>query len=43
LSLFNQMTDNVKEDKNKQIDEAMDKIRNKHGIKTITFAALIKK
>jgi DNA polymerase-4 len=43
LSLFDQMENNVKKDKNKQIDEAMDKIRNKHGAKTITFAALVKK
>jgi DNA polymerase-4 len=43
LSLFDQMEDNVKKDKNKQIDKAMDKIKNKHGSETITFAALVKK
>src|SRR5664280_931912 len=43
LSLFDQMEDNVKKDKNRQIDKAMDKIRNKHGSETITFAALVKK
>jgi len=43
LSLFDQMEDNVKKDKNKQIDEAMDKIRNKHGSEKITFATLVKK
>jgi hypothetical protein len=37
------MEDNVKKDKNKQIDKAMDKIKNKHGSETITFAALVKK
>ncbi len=31
LSLFDQMEGNVKKDKNKQIDEVMDKIGNKHG------------
>ena len=43
LTLFDQMEDNVKSDKNEQIDKAMDKIRNKHGSKKITFAALVKK
>jgi len=43
LSLFDQMQDNVQADKNKQIDKAMDKIRNKHGSEIITFAALVKK
>jgi len=43
LSLFDQMEDNVKNDKNERIDEAMDKIRHKHGSEMITFAALIKK
>src|SRR5665647_924503 len=43
LSLFDQREDTVINDKNKQIDEAMDKIRNKHGSETITFAALVKK
>ena len=43
LSLFDQIKDNVKTDKNKRIDSAMDKIRSKHGSETITFAALIKK
>jgi DNA polymerase-4 len=43
LSLFDQRENTVINDKNKQIDEAMDKIRNKHGSETITFAALVKK
>ncbi|MFA6413042.1 MAG: DNA polymerase IV [Syntrophales bacterium] len=43
LSLFDQMEDNVKKEKNERIDEAMDKIRNKHGSEIITFAALVKK
>ena len=43
LSLFEQMENNVKSEKNKKIDKAMDKIRNKHGSEIITFAALIKK
>ncbi len=43
LSLFDQMEDNVKNDKNEQIDKAMDRIRNKHGSEIITFAALVKK
>ena len=30
-------------DQHIEIDEAMDKIRNKHGSETITFAALVKK
>jgi hypothetical protein len=36
-------TYNVKNDKNERIDEAMDKIRSKHGAKIITFAALVEK
>ncbi|MCX5829081.1 MAG: DNA polymerase IV [Deltaproteobacteria bacterium] len=43
LSLFDQMEDNVKNEKNERIDEAMDKIRSKHGSGVITFAALVKK
>jgi DNA polymerase IV len=43
LSLFDQRPDSVINDKNKQIDNAMDKIRNRHGSEIITFAALIKK
>ena len=43
LSLFDQISDNVKNDKNERIDKAMDEIRNKHGSKIITFAALVKK
>jgi DNA polymerase-4 len=43
LSLFDQTTYNVKNDKNERIDEAMDKIRSKHGAKIITFAALVEK
>lgn len=42
-SLFDQMEDNMRTDKNEQIDAAMDKIRNKYGSKTITFATLVKK
>ena len=43
LSLFDQMDDKVKNDKNERIDRAMDEIRNKHGSEIITFAALVKK
>ncbi len=43
LSLFDQMESRVKNDKNERIDKVMDKIRNKHGSETITFAALVKK
>jgi DNA polymerase-4 len=43
LSLFDQKEGNVKSDKNKQIDKAMDKIRDKHGSEIITFATLVKK
>jgi len=37
------MEDNVKNEKNERIDEAMDKIRSKHGSGVITVAALVKK
>jgi DNA polymerase-4 len=43
LSLFDQIKDNVKNDKIKRIDKAMDKMRNKYGSEIITFAALVKK
>ncbi len=43
LSLFDQIEDNVKNEKNKQIESAMDIIRNKHGSEIITLAALVKK
>jgi DNA polymerase-4 len=43
LSLFDQMEDTVKNDKNERIDKAMDKIRSKHGSEIITFATLVKK
>ncbi|MEE9910912.1 MAG: DNA polymerase IV [Deltaproteobacteria bacterium] len=43
LSLFDQKEDHIKSERDKRIDAAMDKIRNKHGSETITFAALIKK
>jgi len=43
LSLFDQMKDNVNNDKNERIDKAMDKIRNKHGSEIITFASLVRK
>ena len=42
-SLFDQMESNSAKDKSKQIDEVMDKIRNRHGTETITFATLVKK
>jgi DNA polymerase-4 len=43
LSLFDQMGNNVKGEKNKRIDNAMDKIRNKYGSKIISLATLVKK
>jgi DNA polymerase-4 len=43
LSLFDPMEDNVKSEKNKRIDSAMDKIRSKHGSEIITIASLVKK
>jgi DNA polymerase-4 len=43
LSLFDQLPDNKKKDKNEKIDRAMDAIRNKYGSDMITFAALVKK
>lgn len=43
LSLFNQIEDTETNDKNVQIDKAMDKIRTRHGSEIITFAALVKK
>ena len=43
MSLFDQMEGDVQKDKIKEIDKAMDKIRNKHGAETITFATLVKK
>jgi DNA polymerase-4 len=43
LSLFDPIQVNVQTDKNKQIDKAMDKIRNKHGSEIITIATLVKK
>ena len=42
-SLFDQKESNSAKDKSKQIDEVMDKIRNRHGTETITFATLVKK
>jgi DNA polymerase-4 len=42
LSLFDSMQDNVQTDKNKQIDKAMDKIRNKYGSEKIILATLVK-
>jgi len=42
-SLFDQMESNPAKDKSRQIDEVMDKIRNRHGAETITFATLVKK
>ncbi len=43
LSLFDQIEDSVKNDKNERIDKAMDKIRSKHGSEVITFATLVRK
>jgi DNA polymerase-4 len=43
LSLFDQLENTVKNDKNERIDRAMDEIRNKHGAEKITFAVLVKK
>jgi DNA polymerase-4 len=43
FTLFDQMEDNAKSDKNERIDKAVDEIRNKHGSEIITFAALVKK
>ena len=43
LSLFDQMEDNARKDKDKRIDQAMDEIRSKHGSEKITFATLVKK
>ena len=43
LSLFDQTDDRGKSDKNERIDQAMDKIRSKHGSEIITFATLVKK
>lgn len=40
LSLFDQQQGNVRSDKNKQIDKAMDKIRDKYGPEKITLATL---
>lgn len=41
LSLFDQM-ESAKNDKNERIDQAMDKLRSKHGTDIITLGALIK-
>ena len=43
LSLFDPMQGNVQAGKNKQIDKAMDRIRNKYGSEKITLATLVKK
>ena len=43
LSLFDQAQDNAKSEKDKRIDSAMDKIRNKHGSEIITLASLVRK
>ncbi|MGB5216677.1 MAG: DNA polymerase IV [Smithella sp.] len=43
LSLFDPTQDHVQTDKNRQIDKAMDKIRNKFGSAKITVATLVKK
>jgi DNA polymerase-4 len=43
LLLFDPMQGNIQAGKNKQIDKAMDKIRNKYGSEKITIATLVKK
>lgn len=43
MSLFDIMEENVKSDKQKKIDQAMDKIRSRHGTGKISRATLIKK
>jgi DNA polymerase-4 len=43
LSLFDPMQGNVQAGKNKQIDKAMDTIRNKYGSEKIIIATLVKK
>lgn len=43
LSFFDQMEESAKNDRNERIDQAMDKIRERHGSEIITFAALAKK
>jgi DNA polymerase IV len=43
LSLFDQIEDGVKSEKDRRIDNAMDKLRKKHGSEIITFATLVKK
>lgn len=43
LLLFDQTEEPPEKDKSKQIDKIMDRIRNKHGAESITFAALAKK
>jgi len=43
LSLFDPVDGKAKTDKNERIDQAMDKIRSRHGSAMITFAALVKK
>jgi DNA polymerase-4 len=43
LSLLDQPEDHARSDKNERIDQAMDKIRSKHGSEKITYATLVKK
>ncbi|MDA8124055.1 MAG: DNA polymerase IV [Deltaproteobacteria bacterium] len=43
LSLFDPRQEAAKSDKNERLDQAMDKIRGKHGAEKITFATLIRK
>ena len=43
LSLFDEMENNAKSEKNKRIDSAMDKIRSKHGSEIITIASLVRR
>ena len=43
LLLFDQTDEPPEKDKITQIDKVMDRIRNKHGAESITFATLVKK
>ena len=43
LSFFDRIETTIKDDKNERIDQAMDKIRKKHGTEIITLASLVKK
>ena len=43
LSIFDSTEEKAKNEKNERIEKAMDKIRDKHGVEIITYAALMKK